>query len=526
MKNNKNIIILSIIFLIVSIFLYAKIGNMLIDFSREIYIPFQINNNEKLIKDIFLIYGPFGYIINALFYKISPNINFLLLESHIISYCILILFYLITNYFFNSKVSLTLSVFFIGISIFSNSTFSFVLPYSYSTLWAVFGVYLTLASILYNKNKILFLSLGLILCSKIELFTLTTVIIAIYFFYTKKPFRKNILYISIFPSICLIFFLFNSINYSDIINNLFYISKMAQTNAIAYLYKGLGCFFEINYFKYNLILCIKFITICSISYLFFKIEKPTISYLIFILLLKFTDVNYIFNLGLIFAILITIINLKNKQITKEEMILFGFSFILCSKSIFAINSINYANFGYFLVIIYLFLQLQKIFNKKWMINILIIFFIFNLTTNFAYYIKNPKEKIKTKIGNLYISKNESILFKKTNLYIEKHIKNDENFIVVPEGQIFNLIHKKPYKFYNSTFTPLDFETFGENNIIKKLKQNKTDYIIFYPRNTYDYGAQTICYDYGVDFCLYIIDNYNKIDAIEENSKVLIFKIKK
>ena len=124
--------------------------------------------------------------------------------------------------------------------------------------------------------------------------------------------------------------------------------------------------------------------------------------------------------------------------------------------------------------------------------------------NLGYFLTNKKEKFKTVIGNLYINKNEIKLFKSTNKFIKKNIKQNETFIVLPEGQIFNLIHKKPYNYYNSTFTPLDFETFKEENIIKNLQKNKTDYIIFYPRNTQDYGKNTICYDYAVDFCKYIM----------------------
>ena len=130
------------------------------------------------------------------------------------------------------------------------------------------------------------------------------------------------------------------------------------------------------------------------------------------------------------------------------------------------------------------------------------------------------------MGTIYLSQNDKKLYEKINQYIEKNIKKDETFIVVPEGQMFNLIHKKPWNFYNSTFTPLDFETFKEENLIKKLKDNKTDYIIFYPRNTKDYGANTICYNYGVDFCTYIMDNYTRTAIFEEGYKALIFKLDK
>ena len=81
MDVRKNILILTFSFIFLSLFFWAKTGNMLIDFSREVYIPFQMLNGQKLTKDIFLIYGPFGYILNFILYSIKPNINFLLLEA-------------------------------------------------------------------------------------------------------------------------------------------------------------------------------------------------------------------------------------------------------------------------------------------------------------------------------------------------------------------------------------------------------------------------------------------------------------
>ena len=526
MTDKKNILIITILFILISIFFYLKTGNFLIDFSRESYIPYQLKENKTLIKDIFLIYGAFGYIINSILYSIKINLNLLIIEAHIISYLICILFYFILNKFFAKKLSCVLTIIFLLTSIFSNSTFSFVLPYSYSTLWGVFGAYLALFSLLYSKNKLLFLSLGLIFVSKIEYFIPIFLISIFYLIYRKEKLTKDWLFILIFPSFCLIYFLINKIEFIDIQKNFFYIKEMLKSNSLSYLYKGLGCYFNFDYFKYNLLLTIKTFFIFLISFILYKFKKPICSYIALIILLCFINTNFAFNLAGFLAIILTILNIRKKTITKEEILLFAFSITLCSKSIFATNSLNYANFGYCLIIYYIYLQIQKNIDKKWLINSLILFFILNFMGNLGYFLTNKKEKFKTVIGNLYINKNEIKLFKSTNKFIEKNIKQNETFIVLPEGQIFNLIHKKPYNYYNSTFTPLDFETFKEENMIKNLQKNKTDYIIFYPRNTQDYGKNTICYDYAVDFCKYIIDNYRQVANIKDGNNVLIFKIKK
>lgn len=526
MSDKKNISILSVLFLVFSIIFFAKTGDFLIDFSRETYIPFQILKGEKLLKDIFLIYGPFGYIINSLIYLIKTNINLLLIEAHLISFSILILFYFILNNFFTSKVSLVFSIIFLATSVFSDSTFSFVLPYSFSTLWAVFGIYLALFCLLYDKKNILFLALGLILSNKIELFIPTFIISICYLFYKKDKFAKNIPYILIFPTICFLYFLTSNITLDDILKNNFYINEMMKSNSLKHLYKGMGVFFYEKYLKYNILLSLKVLIIFAISHFLYIIKKPIFSYITLMSLLPLISINRATNLIGFFAIFITILSIRKKQLTKEEVLLFVFSLILSLKSIFAINLVGYGNFGCCLIIFYTFLQLQKSINKKWLINSLILFFVFNFVVNLTLFIKDEKKILNTQVGLIAIKKEKYELFKSTNLFIKKHIKHNENFIVLPEGQIFNLIHKKPHKFYNSTFTPLDFEAFKEKELIRQLKNNQTDFIIFFPRDTLDYGKQGICFDYAVDFCKYIMDNYTQVATLKDDKQVTIYKIKK
>lgn len=526
MTHKKNIIILSVIFLILSVIFYGKTGTFLIDFSRESYIPYQITQGQSLIKDIFLIYGPFGYIINAILYSIKVNINLLYIEAHIISYGTLILFYFILNKFYTEKLSLTLSAIFCAVSIFSDSIFSFITPYSFSTLWSVFGIYVALFCLLYNKKRYLFLSLGLILTSKIEFFIPTFIISVAYLIYTKEKFKKDFLFILIIPAITLIYFILNKVTLNDLSQNYFYIKSMLNAKSLKYFYKGMGAYFEIEYFKYNLLLLAKIIGIGLASFILYFYKKPIISYTLLAIGLSIINTNFALNLILFIAIIFTFCS-KNKNIlSKNEIIWFLFSSILCFKAIFAINSIGYGNFGYCSLIFYTYYQMQKFVNKKWLINSLIIFFVINYTMNIMRFFYSDKVPIKTQIGTIWILKNYKNLFIGTNDFIKKHIKTKENFIVIPEGQIFNLIHKKPYDFYNSTFTPLDFETFGEANLINQLEKNETDYIIVYPRDTTDYKAKNICYDYAVDFCKYIIDNYTQVASIKDGERVSIFKKKR
>ncbi|MBQ2983241.1 MAG: hypothetical protein IJD57_00385 [Candidatus Gastranaerophilales bacterium] len=525
-KNDKiSLLILTILFTLFAFFFFGKFGNILIDFSRECYIPLQMNNGEKLYSDIFLIYGFFGYFINSIILKFTQNVNSLLILANIISYTILILFYIISRKFLNEKQSFFFSFLFLTLSIFSNSTFSFVFPYSFSTLWAVLGCYLVIFSLLYDKKNLLFLSLGFIFVNKIEFFIIFGLISIFSLLFKKEKFLKNSFWILFFPILNLLYIAINQIPIDDIIKNANYITTMAKTSAIAYFYKGMGSFFEINQFLFNLKNLFIVLFFSFISYQFFKKEQifATMS-----LILPFSIIHFynVFNLSILILIPIFFITLRKKLLSSPEILLVIFTLALNFKCLFKTSTFSYSNFGFALIIMVLYVLFLKVLNKKWLVYFLIIFLIgFNIE-NINYFAKNQKIGLKTTIGQIQLNKDDFETFKKTNEYIKTNIQKDENLIVIPEGQIFNFIHKKPWNYYNSTFTPLDFETFGEENIIQKLNENKTDWIIFYPRNTHEYGAKTICYDYGIDFCEYIMDNYERKTIIEDKFKVLIFKIKK
>ncbi len=521
----KNLLILTLIYIFFSVIYYAKTGNFLVDFSREAYIPYQMLQGEKIIKDIFLIYGPFGYFINYLLYKVSVNINLLLILSHIIGYICTIIFYIISKHYLKEKDSLILSILFICVSVFSNSTFSFVVPYSYSTLWAYLGCYLAYYFYINQKTKNLYATLGFIAINRIELFILLFIFFSAIYLYEKKFNQiKNFLYVLIFPAITIVILFIQKIPVKSLIDNIVFIKKMISTQSVYNLYKSMGGCFQKEYIILNAFIFLLLFLILTISYILYKKNYKFTGYAIFIAALLFFNLNNIFNLSAFFIVTLLAFLKYKKLITKEDVIISIFSLLLCYKSLFKISPLGYSNFGYIFIILTIYYQLTKILDKKWVRNIFIIFTVLTAISNYKYFLIQPKFSLKYDNQKLYFNKKDAILFKKTNEYIQKNIKKNEQIIVVPEGQIFNLINKKSWNFYNSTFTPLDFETFGEKYLIEKLKKNKTDYIIFYPRNTKEYGFATICYDYGVNFCTYIMDNYKRTAIIEEDYKVLIFKI--
>lgn len=523
-KDKKFLIILTLFFLVLSALFFGKSSNFLIDFSRELTVPYQMLNGQKPFEDIFLIYGFWGYFVNFLLYKINLNTNLLLFEAVIVSYIITILFYSILLRFCSKATSLAFSVFFILCSVFSCATFSYSVPYSYSVLWAYFALYLILFAYFYKKDSFLYLSLGLLAVCKIEFFIIFGFLILLLKMFKKEKFSYKALYFLIFPSIFVFYILITHISFDSIFNNFTNIKLLVKTQALSYFYKGMGVFFEKKYFLYNLCNLLLCTAAFYFSYFLYKKEKKTLSYLLIILFFIILKVVFVLNLALFVLFGLFVFTLCKKKLSENEIILVIFSILMSIKSAFALNIYGYGNFSFVMCVFCIFLLLSKIFDERYLKSYFLIYFVFLSTVNIGSIILDAKVLYHSHFGTVYIKKSDSLMFEYVNGYIKENISDSKTLLVMPEGQIFNFINNKKWQYYNSTFTPLDFETFGDEYFISKLKEYKTDYIIIFPRDTADYKKTQICSDYAVDFCSYVSDNYIKVNDLEKYN-VKIFKRK-
>lgn len=527
-KEIKPLILLVGIFLVFSIFFFAKCANPIIDFSREAYIPYKMLSGSVLVKDIFLIYGSFGYILNSLIFKIfGANFNFLFLEANLISFLFLITFYFISRSYLNIKETVLFSFCYVSVNIFSTATFSFATPYSFSTLWGYFGAYLSYLCFLKKKSALGFFFLGFVLINKIELGAILLFSIFIFQLLKKNFSIKNALYALIFPILNSFYFVLNKVTLADFSNNLFYLKKMVNTNAIKTFYFHVGVYFNKEYYIFNLKMLLFLALALFVSYLLFKKGFKAFSIFSFFFFCALFFVSKATNLAILFLLYpLVFLIFKKKKLKEEDILLLIFTICLNLKAIFCINTFNYSNFGFILVFFAIYVFYKKIFPfslKKWLFGVSLVVILFLNFFNIQNFIMQNKILENNKKGTLYLSKNDGnkLLFE----FLNKSLKKDDTFLVVPEGLIFNFIFEKPYPYYYSTFTPLDFETFSESRIIKDVSKYEPNYIIFYPRNTREYGAETICYDYAINFCTYIMENYSRVGIIEDEKKILIFRRK-
>lgn len=69
LETNKYLILLIVLALCAAAIFTGHYGNILLDVGREVYYPQQILSGKVLYKDLFNIYGPFSYLVNALLFK-------------------------------------------------------------------------------------------------------------------------------------------------------------------------------------------------------------------------------------------------------------------------------------------------------------------------------------------------------------------------------------------------------------------------------------------------------------------------
>ena len=355
--SEKSLLIITVLFILLGVVFFGHSSNYLIDYSREISIPYQMNCNKVLFRDIFLIYGFWGYFVNSFLFKCIHNIVIFLILSNILSYLFVVLFYLILKKYVSNKCALLFSVAFILCSVHSCATFSFVVPYSYSVLWAYFASYLLFASILYKKTSFVFISLSLLSVTRIEIFLPLVIFVFVYLLIKKQKTDYNFLLLFLFPLIFLGYILINKISFSDIILNFEYLKKMLNSPSLVFLYKGMGVFFYKDYFVFNLLNLSIYLSVFLLTYFVFQKFNKYVSAILLILLFSLCNVVFVLNLALFVLIILFTVLCFRKKISRNDSILFVFSLILSMKSIFAMNIWGYGNFSYILVIFNIYLLL-------------------------------------------------------------------------------------------------------------------------------------------------------------------------
>ena len=183
LKNNWQIILFEVLVITAFSIFYGKFGDMFVDSFREAYIPWQMNEGKCLYKDIFCIYPPLAYMVNAILFKIfGEDISVLYLMGLLTTMGIFFLTYKISDIFLNKYTTFGILSFILAGLVLSPNVFNSFFPYSYGM---IYGLLFAIGSIYFLINKKYppaYLLYSLAICSKYEFILLLPLLM----FVTKK----------------------------------------------------------------------------------------------------------------------------------------------------------------------------------------------------------------------------------------------------------------------------------------------------------------------------------------------------
>ena len=566
LEEKTPLIIIFSLYVITFMLTYGHCGDLIVDCGREAYIPYAISQNKVLYKDIFCIYGAFPYLFNTFFYKIfSANLCILYTIGAIFGLLYVLGVYFCSREFLSKSISVCISSLVIFAVIFENSMFNFIFPYSYAMVFScVFAIWILyfLIKFIHTKNKnymhaSAFLW-GAICVSKIDFVPVIVPILIVFLMFEDnklKEIPKLFAYGLIIPFLTYFILFSQGLTFTDITNNSNYIELMTKTKAFEYFYAKYSIVsFNVSHFVQNIktLLYNAFATLLFFTALLFaaRRRKKAVKYILIAgicilyysaLFLQdtlpqtyFALLPYICTLFLLFELwnYFKIKDYKNKS-RCIRLLLLIFALICSLKNFHSLLLSFYGAYSFAPLFICLILFISDLLEDNFLYNTqkqyksALCAFIIILTLLFAnilfIWVREENSKVKTPLGTIKAEKMTAEPFNETLRYLKNHSNLDDSLLVIPEGIILNFLSNRTWDFYQTSFTPLDFETFGEDVIIKNITEIKPKYIALSNRNTSEYAKSYVCKDYGVKACKYIVENYTLEAAFGEKFRIYLFK---
>lgn len=542
-------------------FFIKYLGNIIIDCGREPYFAQEVLKGKVLYKDLFNIFGPLSYQINAIFFKIfGISLNTIRLAGSLNAVLIIYLLYGISRLFTSRMVSWVATNFIIIVCVVHYWIFNYIFPYTYAMVYAfsafLFSVLFLFLFLKYKKQIFLPLSwffIGASLASKVDYFTYTVLLftLSVFLMYKKQiPVKHFILCIFSFlivPVISFSVLFYQGLTLQELFSQSVLIKKYAMTQSLNYFYEVAAGLYpnkiclKILIVKFMLVFttfmsafwgtyfCLKSVKNIKVEY-----KKFIISFLFIFLSVGGFFLSMTFNphmnlswmpiLSSFLFVYLLILRYGFKKFDSSSdlyLLLFLIALLVSQKTFFFLNFQAYGTFTFPLIlivnIIFLVEYFPKIFSRvdKQLINkacfiVLLGLCFFTLVLRFAtmVYLLNRGER-----GEMYSIASKASAVQSSIDYIEKNVKPTESIWVIPEGLMVNFLTNRPSKsvYYNITMPYI--ETFGEDKIITDIEKDPPDYVIMNNRDSVDYGYRFLCTDYGQKICGYVWSNYALVKSI-------------
>jgi len=553
LQKNKFLLILSLIYGFFLLLYWGRFGDIIVDCGREAYIPFAMADLGKvLFKDIICIYGPLPYYLNAFIVKLfGSSLNVMSSIGATAGYIFLLLFYFILKRFLGVLQAFFISLAILFSCVFSVHIFNYVFPYSYAILYglvfALFSMFFVFKFIDTKKPFFLYFSaffFALTVSAKYDFLPCVLILPLVIVYFRKEFSKKNILYtvISFFIPLLILALipLFQGVLLSDIAFNFKMISNMAHSPSLEFFYKNETGFYFVPDKMFILLkpFLLSFLTIGALfcaAFFLSLVKNKALKYGICLIIAVFTAKAF-YPVFCFFPLIIFIFFAWNSfyllfkkrffSLSDEDFCkyLFIFFTILFSfKTLFDLNLNVYGTFYLPCILLSFYLIFMQFFKTRlsqyfFGINFLnlvfslaFLFYSFNVFGNY----KNVP--VKTPSGTIFA---DPVIADPANSLIKflgENLSNGDSFLAIPEGLFFNYALKNEYKYFNTSFIPLDFEAYGEDYLTKSVLQNLPRYLIITDRDTTEYGYTYICRDYGQKFCT-AVNNFYEFKARFANER--------
>lgn len=542
--------LLTLYFTILLLWSWRKWPDILIDFGRELYVPWQISTGKILYKDISHIFGPLSQYANAsLFYLFGPSYTLIILMNIIILALFLFLLYIIIKEACSELTAFICCA--VVISIFSVSQLNglgntnFISPYSHE---ATHGILLSLIMMhqlwrFYPKQLNHYLvmagfTFGLIFLTKVEIFFSALMVVVFFFFLrwlsckdAKAIIRTTVIF---FASSVIPLFVFGAyfvyvmpVNHAlqavlgsvinlfktpGLANNKFYVHVMGFDDPISNLMTMV----------FHAIIVIVFLTAILFICNALKKHKDRLLFTLFLSMILFAIISLVsfvnpHEIGrplplLSFAAIVFLFYQYLKVKKKDQHEACRYIPVLLW-SVFSIGMLwkmilfcRIAYYGFYLalpatvlIIVMLIWYVPEWFDTRYsggsyfriiMVIIMVIFSIKFLQMSDAFY------KMKTLsvgfTGDRIVTvspefKVHGFITQQVVEWISAHVSHKETIVVLPEGVMINYLTRRVNPTPYINFMVPEMLIYGENTILDAFKKNPPDYFVIVHKDTTNYG---------------------------------------
>lgn len=537
------------VYLLIVIMQWGYWGNLFTDCGREAFLPAVILKGKILFKDVFAMYAPLPYQINALLYMVfKPDFNLMQIIGVISSLFILAGLYRICRFFTSPLYSCVFGIFVLGVFMLRSFTcINYVFPYCYAIIYALAGaIYFTLFSLMYieqdNKNCMYAAGffMGISVACKPE-FILCYIPFLVLMLYKKIGLKAVVLNLILFilPSLLSWGILFlQGFTFEDLSRYFVFLQNFFASDEQKFFNEFTACNWNLNKFmsvSLNFVIFVLYAAInISLIYVFPKTNnlffKIVIACILYVLNLTFLSTSGAYRnlnlfswigLSLIFVCIFLLYKLHKNFDKKLFMLLF--LSITAITACLRTNLLLFSDYAIYLallpaaanfIFIDFYIKNDRFKNSVMCFLIISSIFMLGLSIHMKKKLFIP---VQTPLGRLYSFPKDTELFENALKYTLENTSADDTVLMLPEGVLLNFVTGRNTNTKLYHLIPNHIAALGEKNIITELQTNPPDYIYIADIDYYMYGKSFICKDFGVNFCNAVYENYQlqkKFDGLE------------